>query len=155
MERLPYIDTHEQSLPLPPADAWSSLLDVLRRDLGGTPPTLVKLWGLEPTGRSGSHPFSAEPGDAFPGFGVESVQVPERLSLAGHHRFSRYRLTFELEAIGEDRTRLLAVSWAAFAGLHGHAYRAAVIGTRMHRLAVRRMLRHVEERCRENRRGAR
>lgn len=80
------------------------------------------------------------PGATLPGFEVADARAPELLALAGRHRFSRYRLVFELDEVEPGRTRVRASTWAAFPGLAGHAYRALVIGTRGHRLAVRRIL---------------
>lgn len=71
--------------------------------------------------------------------GATSVPLAE-LGLAGTHRFSRYALVFRLEDLGEGRTGLGAETRAVFPKLHGRAYRALVIGTRMHVLVTRRRL---------------
>jgi hypothetical protein len=74
------------------------------------------------------------------GFRV-ATEVPEQeLGLSGHHPFSRYALIFRLDSLGPGRTRVRAETRAAFPGLHGRAYRALVIGTRMHVLVTRRLL---------------
>ena len=68
--------------------------------------------------------------------------IPERLLvLQGSHHFSDYALSFRLEPLGAVRTRVIAETRAVFPGLKGRAYRALVIGTRMHVLVVRRVLR--------------
>ena len=67
--------------------------------------------------------------------------------LEGEHRFSRYALIFRLEALPGERSRVRAESRAAFPGLHGRAYRALVIGTRGHVVAVNRLLRAVRARA--------
>jgi hypothetical protein len=87
-------------------------------------------------------------GDSIPGFSVAESRFPTRLALRGEHRFSRYALVFELEAAGAAGCTLSARSWAEFPGLAGRGYRAMVIGTGGHRLAVRRMLRMVARRSR-------
>lgn len=79
------------------------------------------------------------------GFEV-AEEVPDRLvRLVGRHRFSRYQLLFELDDVAGG-TVLRARSYGEFRGLHGRAYRAAVIGTRGHVLATRFMLRQVRRR---------
>jgi hypothetical protein len=81
-----------------------------------------------------------EEGSTIVGFRVESALAPSRLSLAGQHRFSRYGLTFEIDDLGGGRSRLRAITDAEFPGAAGSVYRALVIGTRMHVVAVRRIL---------------
>lgn len=88
-------------------------------------------------------PSEARPltqGSAFPGFHVETAEPPSKLGLAGRHRFSTYLLSFRLEEMDGEHTRLIAETRAAFPGLKGSVYRALVIGTRMHVLVTRRLL---------------
>jgi len=147
MERLPYIDEYHVHLPCQPAVAWGALGSVLCSELGGAPPgAFVSVMGLEPPARSGDWATPIEIGDALPGFEVRELRQQEHLTLVGRHRFSRYALVFDLDEI-EGGTRLRAQTWAAFPGLFGRAYRAIVIGSRMHRLVVRRLLRRVGERA--------
>jgi hypothetical protein len=88
-----------------------------------------------------------QPGDTLPGFEVAEVAAPQLLVLRGGHRFAQYELRFELERPDSSRTRLRAQTHAAFPGLSGAGYRALVIGTGGHRIAVRRMLARVAERA--------
>jgi hypothetical protein len=81
--------------------------------------------------------------DPAPGFAVAATLPGERLELAGRHRFARYVLAFELRDGPPGITRLAAQSFAEFPGLHGRAYRALVIGTRLHVVATRRLLREI------------
>ena len=67
---------------------------------------------------------------------------PERFALKGRHPFAVYRWVFELDAEGAH-TRLRALTWADFPGLHGKIYRALVIGSGGHRVAVRWTLKRV------------
>lgn len=144
MERLPYIDTHETELSVSPAQVWPVLLATLRRDIGGAPPSLfLSAWRLEPSCRRGAWDGSVETGDALPGFEVSAAEAPRRLEFTGHHRFSRYALTFTLAESERGGTRLSAETRAAFPGILGFGYRTAVIGTRLHGVMVRRMLRRV------------
>jgi hypothetical protein len=67
--------------------------------------------------------------------------------MAGRHRFSQYRLVFDLSGIPNGETLLGARTYAAFPGVHGRAYRALVIGSRAHVVATRHILRSVQRRC--------
>jgi hypothetical protein len=118
MRRLPYIDEHAITVRANRAITWSALLRVTCR----TPDDLSTL---------------------PPGFAPETVTPPERLALKGRHPFSVYRLVFELDDDGPDQTRLRALTWASFPGLHGKLYRALVIGTGGHRIIVRRWLKRI------------
>lgn len=79
-----------------------------------------------------------------PAFHVELAAPPTELVLAGRHPFARYALTFRIDDVGDGRARLRAESRAVFPGIHGRLYRLAVIGTRFHVLAVRRLLRGIQ-----------
>jgi hypothetical protein len=143
-ERLPYIDVHEVEIAADVNAAWRALLRVAPGSLGGTGQRrLAQALRVEPPGVCGTWTPDVEPGAALPGFAVERVRRPELLSLRGGHRFSRYRLDFELSAAGPDRSHLRARTWAEFPGLAGAAYRALVIGSGAHRLVVRRLLRQI------------
>lgn len=144
--RLPFIDEYSLDIAAGRQDTWVALSRVVRSDLGAPPPLLTKLLGLEPAARSGAWNPVVGPDAALPGFAVEEARDPERLALWGRHRFSAYALVFELDETGDAVTRLRAQTWATFPGLQGHAYRALVIGTRAHRIVVRRLLRRVAQR---------
>ncbi len=136
MERPPYIDEYAAKVPANPERTWDALLRVLRTDLSGGGP-LVRILGASPSARSGDWAGDLT-GATLPGFAVTEANRPTRLELRGHHRFASYALVF---LIDEDKVR--AQTYAAFPGLHGRAYRALVIGTRAHRLLVRRLLRRI------------
>jgi hypothetical protein len=118
MERLPYIDEHAITVAASREDTWSALLRVMCRD------------PLDPT----SVPA---------GFVLDDAQPPARFALKGRHPFAIYRWVFELDAEAPQRTRIRAATWADFPGLHGKAYRALVIGTGGHRVAVRYTLKRI------------
>ena len=125
---LPFIDEHALDVRAPRAEVWSRLERFADRSLlsGGGP--FHRVLGTQPR----------------PGFEVASSVPGEQLELAGRHRFSRYRLEFSLgDGETPDTTRLAARSFAEFPGLHGRTYRALVIGTRLHVLATRAMLRTI------------
>jgi hypothetical protein len=92
-----------------------------------------------------------EAGSTVVGFRVESALAPARLALVGRHRFSSYALTFELDEVGAGRTRLRAISAAEFPGAAGGVYRALVVGTRGHVVAVRRLLAGIRARAEQQR----
>ena len=136
MEGLPFIDEHAARVPASPERTWEALVRVLRSGQPGGG-LLARALGACPSARSGD--WSGElTGATLPGFAVVEAQRPTRLVLRGRHRFSSYALVF---SIGDDTVR--AQTYAAFPGLHGRAYRALVIGTRAHRVIVRRLLRRV------------
>jgi hypothetical protein len=91
--------------------------------------------------------YLGEPGSTIVGFHVERSVPPAELALAGEHRFSRYALTFEIDSLGDGRSRLRAVTDAEFPGAKGSAYRALVIGTRLHVVATRSILARVRSRA--------
>jgi hypothetical protein len=72
------------------------------------------------------------------GFRVTESEPGRRLVLRGRHRFAIYALTFVV-----DGGSLRARTDAAFPGLLGRLYRAAVIGSGGHPLVARRLLRRV------------
>ena len=146
MERLPYIDVHEVEVEADVDAAWRALVAVALGSLGGVGHgRLGQALRVDPPHASGRWSPEPEEGAALPGFVVEEVRPAELLALRGGHRFSRYRLEFELAAAGDDpdRSLLRARSWAEFPGPAGAAYRALVIGSGGHRLVVRRMLRRI------------
>jgi hypothetical protein len=148
MERLPYIDEHSVRIGATPEEVWSALTSVLRTGLGGSAPGLfTRLLRVEPAQSYGEWRGTPKLGDTLPGFAVAEIAPPERLALRGQHRFSRYALVFELDASDAAHCTLRAQTWAEFPGAAGRAYRALVIGTRGHRVIVRRLLRRVVSRA--------
>lgn len=117
MKRLPYIDEYGIPVRASAADTWSALLRTMCRD--PLDPTTVPV-----------------------GFQLDEATPPQRLALKGRHPFAIYRLVFELDPDG-DAVRLRALTFAEFPGLRGKVYRALVIGSGGHRVAVRRMLHRV------------
>jgi hypothetical protein len=118
MERLPYIDEHAITVDANREETWAALLRVICRD-------------------------PHDPSTVPTGFVLDGARRPERFALRGRHPFAIYRWVFELEDDQAGRTRLRASTWAAFPHLHGKAYRALVIGTGGHRVAVRWVLKRV------------
>lgn len=124
---------------------WPALLRTVERmTAGGAAPRYARAVGCADTEAGGPRPL--EVGSTIPGFHVAELAPERLLVLAGSHHFSDYALWFRLEPLGAVRTRVIAETRADFPGLKGRAYRAAVIGTRMHVLVVRRVLRGVSRR---------
>jgi hypothetical protein len=141
---LPFVDEQRITIAAPRDLVWEALRHYVDVSLatGGEHP-LGKVLGAEP-------PCGFERAGEVEG---------RHVSLAGRHRFARYLLTFDLAdaadpaadtrtqaAVGGERTLLTAGTYATFPGPRGRMYRTLVIGTRLHVLAVRRMLRAVERR---------
>jgi hypothetical protein len=135
MEQLPYIDEHSHRFDVPVDVVWMALLKVLRREMGASA-RIARILGCDPA--QGTAEFAGRPGEAVPGFRVVEAEPGRRLALRGRHRFSNYALTFVL-----DGDRLRAQTHAAFPGVLGYLYRAAVIGSGGHRLMTRRLLRQI------------
>ncbi len=127
---LPYVDTHEIAIDAPREVVWAALERHAEESLVVTGPFAWVL-GTEPRR----------------GFAVAERVPTQRLVLAGHHRFSRYRLSFELADAPSGGTMLRAITHAVFPGVHGAIYRALVIGTRLHMLATRGILHAVRRRA--------
>jgi len=135
MEQLPFIDEHSQRVDAPADAVWMALLKVLRRGMGGSAP-IARILCCDPA--QGTDEFAGRPGETVPGFRVVESEPGRRLALRGRHRFANYALTFVV-----DGDRLSAQTHAAFPGVFGRLYRAAVIGSGGHRLVTRRLLRQV------------
>jgi len=141
MERLPYIDAYGVEVPAGADATWKALLRVARGSFSGTGEHWVgRLLGLSPASAQGAWAPDMQPGVALPGFEVDDVRRGELLSLRGGHRFSRYRLDFEVVEAGDGRPGELGPGPRPHLRPAGAAYRALVIGSGGHRVVVRRML---------------
>lgn len=136
---LPFIDRHSLEVAVPPEAVWRALLELLDRPpAGGLSAVFVRLLGCQDTARSGPGPLAL--GSTLVGFHIDQFQPTHLLVLAGRHRFSRYQLTFELQAVGEARACLTVLTHAEFPGLLGRFYRLLVISSRIHLLVTRLVL---------------
>lgn len=127
-DELPYIDEHVVRMDASRKLVWTALqryTTSLLRSAEGNP--LLVLLGPKPRA----------------GFAVAESAEQRSIVLVGQHRFSRYRLVFELTDAAGGGTLVHAHSYAAFPGLHGRAYRALVIGTGLHVVATNYMLRAI------------
>jgi len=135
LESLPFLDEHREHVDVPADVAWTALVGVLRRRMGGFG-KLARVLGCDPL--EGTPGFSGRVGEALPGFRVVDSEPGRRLALRGQHRFARYALTFLI-----DGNELCARSEAEFPGIRGRIYRALLMGTRGHQIVTRGLLRHV------------
>lgn len=117
MERLPYIDEHATTLDADAATTWAAVLRTMCTDPAAPRPPL--------------------------GFAIGECTPRQRLVLKGQHPFAVYEWIFELDELGPHRTRVRSQTWAAFPGLHGKIYRALVIGSGGHAVAVRQTLKRI------------
>jgi hypothetical protein len=142
---LPWVDEHASELDAPASVVWPALLRTVERmTAGGAAPRYARAVGCADTEPGGPRPL--EVGSTVPGFHVAELAPERELTLLGSHHFSNYALVFRLEGLGGRRSRLVAETRAEFPGFKGRAYRALVIGTRMHVLVTRRVLRNVARR---------
>jgi hypothetical protein len=143
--QLPHIDEHVTDIAASVDTVWSALIDSLDRDLSRAgAPCFARAVGCVSHTASGPRPLAE--GSTVPGFRIAAAVPGAELVLEGRHRFSEYALTFRLDNIGADRTRLRAETRAVFPGVAGGVYRLLVIGTGGHVVAVRRMLSTIKRR---------
>lgn len=137
----PFIDEHRVAIGAPPGAVWDALVGFVGRHHGPVQLLGARLLGAEPARFSTAAAEDGElpVGSTIPGFGVARRRPGELLVLQGRHRFSTYTLVFRLTPSGSGTT-LSAVSAARFVGVPGRLYRAMVVGTGLHRVAVRTML---------------
>jgi hypothetical protein len=142
---LPWVDEHAAEISAPVSAVWPALLRTVERmTAGAAAPRYARAVGCADAEAGGPRPL--EVGSTVPGFHVAALARERLLVMAGSHHFSDYALCFRLEPLGAVRTRVIAETRADFPGFKGRAYRALVIGTRMHVLVVRRVLRGVSRR---------
>jgi hypothetical protein len=140
MSELPLIDAHEVTIAADAESVWDATAFVAEHLGGRFGPVFARVLGC------------AETEPEFPrtvaGFRVAAAERPRRLVLSGRHRFSRYALEFATRpADRAGATVLRAETRAEFPGPAGRVYRALVIGSRGHVVAVRRLLGSVKRRA--------
>lgn len=142
---LPRIDAHTTEVDAPAAVTWQALADWISH--GSSDPRrtrFARLLGCDPIEVSGD---PGRAGSTFPGFRVARSHPPRELALEGGHRFSDYRLDFQVEDLGNGRSLLSATTHAAFPGLKGQLYKTAVIRSHAHVLVTKRLLQSVARRA--------
>jgi hypothetical protein len=142
---LPSIDTHHEQVNASAADTWEALVAWAGSGWSNSANArFARLLGCESVNASGE---PGTVGSTIPGFRVASSEPPRMLGLAGGHHFSTYTLDFRIEDRGETGSLLSATTHAAFPGLKGELYKTAVIRSRAHVLATKRILRTVARRA--------
>jgi len=143
---LPFIDEHAVEVNAPASAAWRALAETTEASFGGGPLKEIgaKILGCRETSTAGRADVA---GSTVPGFRVERVDAPTEMLLGGRHRFARYALRFRVDPESRGSSKVLAETRADFPGVHGRAYRALVLGTRAHRVIVRRILGSVKARA--------
>jgi hypothetical protein len=150
---LPFIDVFDTEIEASPSAVYEALSRHLGRSLGTAGARVASgILGCAHRGASLTTP-PAE-GQEVSGFVVAEAKAPNRLVLEGRHRFASYRLSFTVDPLPQNRTRLSARTEASFPGFAGALYRALVIGSGGHEIVARRMLAAVAGRAErmENRR---
>ena len=143
---LPYVDEHTKIIAAGVDDVWRVLLEIFEETF--TRPVAARYARIvrcDDRAVAGPRPLAA--GSRVPGFRVVVAVPGSELVLVGHHHFSSYALTFRLQPIGMNQSRVQVETRAAFPGLAGRVYRLMIIGTGGHVVAVRRLLARVEARC--------
>jgi hypothetical protein len=135
---LPFLDEHSVTVAASPQAVWDGAVRVFEGFSAAAP--VAWLLGCEPGRSSGWE--DGPLGATVPGFRVVEASRPALLVLAGQHRFSRYAIVIRVSPVGSD-TRCSLESRAEFPGLHGRLYRLAVVTSRGHVLAVRRLLHQI------------
>ena len=142
---LPLLDEHEVPADATSEEVWKALPEALSAAFDRSRARwFAAILGCYDRGSSGG--FDAGPAETLAGFRVAASDPPRLLTLEGSHRFSRYRLTFEIEP-GAAGSRVRAVTHAEFPGLRGALYRAAVVGSGGHRIITRRILESIARRA--------
>jgi hypothetical protein len=127
---LPFVDEHAHVVAAQPERTWAELSGYVDRLSGSTHSLLFRVLGTVPPS----------------GFEVVGSDPPRELVLAGRHRFSTYRLVFRIDSDAAG-SRLRALTFAAFPGVRGRAYRTALMLSTGHARATRGMLRAVARRA--------
>lgn len=140
-DEVAHVDKHSVAISASREVVWAALIRTVSNALSGErAQRIARFLGCEPAEACGSPEVV---GSWLPGFRVDASQKPALLTLAGHHRYSRFALVFRLEA-RDGRTWCRAETRAHFPGWRGRLYRAAVLGTGAHRFLVTRMLRSIK-----------
>lgn len=145
IESLPFVDEHYIKIAASTDEVWDALIETTRTiGSGRSGRSLVGALGCAVTD---AHGAVDTVGSTIPGFVVTRSVPPGVLALMGEHRFSRYALVFRILEKPSGLMLLSAQTRAEFPGAKGRAYRRLVIGSRGHRLAIRRILRAVRRRA--------
>lgn len=139
------MDEHEVAASASPEEVWAALPGALRDAFDRSRAHwLARILGCEGEGCAGE--LDSAPTETLAGFHVTSTDPPREVTLEGRHKFSRYRLAFEIEPAGPG-ARIRAITHAEFPGVRGALYRAMVVGSGGHRIVTSRILRSIARRA--------
>ncbi|MEU7700334.1 hypothetical protein [Streptomyces sp. NPDC039028] len=139
MSLLPFVDEHVVVVDAGGEETWRRLLVHVERSLSAPGGALyARLVRAVPRRSGGVRPLGE--GSEFSGFRVVRLVPGQELALEGRHRFSSYSLVLRVEERPDGRCRLRAETRAVFPGAAGRVYRALVIGSGGHAVAMRRTL---------------
>ncbi|HWC14687.1 MAG TPA: hypothetical protein VG929_08830 [Actinomycetota bacterium] len=144
-QELPFIDEHCVTIAASAEATWSGLRSVPAGFEGRGKGLFARALGCADVAVTAADPLQV--GSTCPGFHVTEASAPATLFLEGRHKFSRYALNFRVERTSATESRLCAETRAEFPGIHGKLYRSLVIGTRLHVVVVRDILRMVKRRA--------
>ena len=141
---LEWIDVHSIDVSAGAEDVWPVMWRVVVRSFDGRlTETVAAALGCDPRrGENVAAPRART--TTLPGFRVAAVTAPTEVVLEGTHRFARYRLTFRIDSVGDDRARVHAATHADFPGLRGFVYRTLVLGSGGHVVVVNRLLKNIK-----------
>lgn len=145
LEQLPAIDEHSIEIDAPAEATWAALFPTLSETLGGrfSRAITTRLDG-SPTEVAGD---LHHPGGTLPGFVVCRSIAPVMFAMIGSHRFANYAIVIRIDLLPGQRSRARLESRADFPGAKGRLYKALVVGTRGHVIAVRMILRILKRRA--------
>ena len=127
LDHLPLIDEHSVAVAADPDAVYDAVQRRFSQLLPGPFGAIFgRLWGCDPSS----------------GFEVVEEHRPALVVVAGKHRFSRYGIVFRIKPTTTGST-VSAESRAEFPGIHGRAYQALVVDSRLHVLATRGLLRNI------------
>ena len=142
MPELPSIDEHAVVVRAPAGRAWAAVIHVVGVRLSART-SRVLATALACADRTSIGDPEAV-GATLPGFRVARSELPRTWALEGEHHFARYALSFYVDQVDDTRSRVRAESRAVFPDRQAAVYRALVIGSLGHVIAVRSLLRGIK-----------
>lgn len=143
-QELPFIDEHSILIDADRETTWRALTESFGSSGGKLFALYGKLISVDPDSNEGK---LDQVGSTRIGFRVSGSKPAQLLELTGRHRFSTYSLTWDITEEPFGKSRLSATTHAKFPGIHGRAYKAAVIDSSAHARVNRRMLEAVGHRA--------
>jgi hypothetical protein len=151
LEKLPPIDEHYIDVDAPAEATYAALFPAIERAFAGkfAQGYCERVGATETKSGGDLH----HPGGTLPGFTVTRAIAPVMLALAGKHQLAQYAVVFRIDLIPGQRSLVRLETRAEFIGAKGRVYKAGVLGTRLHVIAARRMLRAIKREAEQGRAG--